>query len=65
MIIFDYIFIGYFYFYIYIIYIYFSCLNDDELAFLGASWPKYSELAQKHNLQIIRYLLLHLKIIIV
>ncbi|GBB87214.1 hypothetical protein RclHR1_13650008 [Rhizophagus clarus] len=30
------------------------CLSDDELAFLGASWPKYSELAQKHNLQIIR-----------
>jgi len=30
------------------------CLNDDELAFLGAPWPKYSELAQKHNLQIVR-----------
>ncbi|CAG8488201.1 33961_t:CDS:2 [Racocetra persica] len=30
------------------------CLNDEELAFLGVPWPKYCELAQKHNLQIIR-----------
>ncbi|CAI2172159.1 2747_t:CDS:2 [Funneliformis geosporum] len=30
------------------------CLNDDELAFLGAPWPKYNELALKHNLQVIR-----------
>ncbi|CAH1765440.1 18125_t:CDS:2 [Entrophospora sp. SA101] len=30
------------------------CLNDVELEFLGAPWPKYDETAQKHNIQIIR-----------
>ncbi|CAG8432747.1 7074_t:CDS:2 [Diversispora eburnea] len=30
------------------------CLTDEELAFLGASWPKYCEFAQRHDLQIIR-----------
>ncbi|RUS35002.1 protein-tyrosine phosphatase-like protein [Jimgerdemannia flammicorona] len=30
------------------------CLNDSELAFLGAPWPKYYELATKNNIDIIR-----------
>ncbi|CAG8706486.1 3949_t:CDS:2, partial [Acaulospora morrowiae] len=30
------------------------CLIDEELAFLGAPWPRYCELAQRYNLQIIR-----------
>ncbi|KAF7731014.1 hypothetical protein EC973_001060 [Apophysomyces ossiformis] len=30
------------------------CLDDNELGFLGASWPKYYEAAKRHNLDIIR-----------
>jgi hypothetical protein len=32
----------------------FSCLNDAELSFLGAPWPRYYEAATKHNIEIIR-----------
>jgi protein-tyrosine phosphatase len=31
-----------------------SCLDDTELDFLGASWPKYEAAAKAHGLQIIR-----------
>ncbi|RUS16625.1 hypothetical protein BC937DRAFT_90987 [Endogone sp. FLAS-F59071] len=30
------------------------CLNDEELTFLGAPWPKYHELATKNSIDIIR-----------
>ncbi|CAO3683082.1 unnamed protein product [Umbelopsis vinacea] len=30
------------------------CLNDAELGFLGAPWPRYYELALRHNIEIIR-----------
>ncbi|KAM3589392.1 hypothetical protein VKS41_000258 [Umbelopsis sp. WA50703] len=30
------------------------CLNDAELSFLGAPWPRYYEAATKHNIEIIR-----------
>ncbi|CAG8638737.1 11640_t:CDS:2, partial [Ambispora gerdemannii] len=30
------------------------CLDDEELKFLGAPWAQYKELAQQHNLEIIR-----------
>ncbi|KAI9271840.1 protein-tyrosine phosphatase-like protein, partial [Phascolomyces articulosus] len=30
------------------------CLNDTELDFLGASWPKYSESATQNGMQVIR-----------
>ncbi|CAG8687212.1 10841_t:CDS:2, partial [Ambispora leptoticha] len=30
------------------------CLDDEELKFLGAPWAQYKELAQHHNLEIIR-----------
>ncbi|KAI8373150.1 protein-tyrosine phosphatase-like protein [Radiomyces spectabilis] len=30
------------------------CLNDEELEYLGASWPKYVEAARRNNLQIVR-----------
>lgn len=33
---------------------YYSCLNDAELGFLGAPWPRYYELALRHNIEIIR-----------
>ena len=32
----------------------YSCLNDTELDFLGASWPKYCESATRNGMQIIR-----------
>lgn len=44
--------------YISVTYIYFSfvhsCLNDEELDFLGAPWPKYHELATKNSIDVIR-----------
>ncbi|KAG0173756.1 hypothetical protein DFQ30_007041 [Apophysomyces sp. BC1015] len=30
------------------------CLDDTELGFLGASWPKYLEAAKRHGLDVIR-----------
>lgn len=32
-----------------------SCLDDDELELLGASWPQYSEVAQSVGLDVLRY----------
>jgi hypothetical protein len=32
----------------------FSCLNDAELGFLGAPWPRYYEMATKNNIEILR-----------
>lgn len=31
-----------------------SCLNDAELDYLGASWPKYSEAAAQAGMDVIR-----------
>ncbi|KAJ3215960.1 hypothetical protein HDU67_010116 [Dinochytrium kinnereticum] len=30
------------------------CLNNAEMSYLGAPWPKYSEAAQKHGMDIVR-----------
>ncbi|KAI8969321.1 protein-tyrosine phosphatase-like protein, partial [Mycotypha africana] len=30
------------------------CLDDKELAFLGAPWPKYAKAAKEHNLKVLR-----------
>lgn len=35
-------------------YVIYSCLDDNELDFLGAPWPKYEAAANIHQLKIIR-----------
>jgi hypothetical protein len=32
----------------------YSCLDDEELDFLGASWPEYSQTARELGLDILR-----------
>ena len=32
-----------------------SCLDDDELEFLGAPWPEYERCANRINIDVLRY----------